>query len=168
MEIPTFIIWLVALGIGFLAYRVSRRSILDEIAGPASKPVHLGSMPDLMLSEAGLTEFSWQEPRYGDVVKLKGPLLNTDRLLISDPKAPYYILQTSGYRWGKSSERKESRLNEKVIRAPPSLPAVPFDFDNGSLTLSPSAAASWYSPSCSADKQNPGTHFFFASLASPA
>ncbi|KAF5368790.1 hypothetical protein D9757_012275 [Collybiopsis confluens] len=109
MEIPTFIIWLVALGIGFLAYRVSRRSILDEIAGPASKSVLLGSMPDLMLSEAGLTEFSWQE-RYGDVVKLKGPL-NTDRLLISDPKALHWILQTSGYRWGKSSDRKEiSRL----------------------------------------------------------
>ncbi|KAF5364508.1 hypothetical protein D9757_011972 [Collybiopsis confluens] len=109
MEIPTFIVLLIALAVGLVAYQASRRSVLDKIPGPPSKSLLLGSMPDLMLNEAGSTDFSWQE-QYGDVIKFKAPL-GTDRLLISDPKALQHILQTSGYRWGKSSERQEiSRL----------------------------------------------------------
>ncbi|KAF5357736.1 hypothetical protein D9757_011950 [Collybiopsis confluens] len=109
MEIPTFIVLLIALAVGLIAYHASRRSVLDKIPGPPSKSLLLGSMPDLMLNEAGSTDFSWQE-QYGDVIKFKAPL-GADRLLISDPKALQHILQTSGYRWGKSSERQEiSRL----------------------------------------------------------
>ncbi|KAF5372717.1 hypothetical protein D9757_011652 [Collybiopsis confluens] len=50
------------------------------------------------------TDFSWQE-QYEDVIKFKAPL-GSDSLLISDPKALQHILQTSGYRWEKSSNAK--------------------------------------------------------------
>ncbi|KIK60906.1 hypothetical protein GYMLUDRAFT_200226 [Collybiopsis luxurians FD-317 M1] len=105
MDPITFTLIISAFTVAYVIYKAQRRSVLDRIAGPVPKSFLVGSMADLMQNQAGLTEFSWQEA-YGDIVKFKGPL-GTDRLLISDPKALQHILQTSGYRWGKSPERKE-------------------------------------------------------------
>ncbi|KAK7472252.1 hypothetical protein VKT23_000373 [Stygiomarasmius scandens] len=66
-------------------------------------------MGELFQNQAGLTDFKWQQ-LYGDVIRFKASF-NNDRMLIADPKALQHILQTSGYKWQKYTERKElSRL----------------------------------------------------------
>ncbi|KIK60889.1 hypothetical protein GYMLUDRAFT_597826 [Collybiopsis luxurians FD-317 M1] len=110
MDLLTFILLSSVFAVAYVFYKATRRSVLDKIPGPPSDSFLLGNMADLMQNPAGTTEFSWQET-YGGVVKFKAPL-GMDRLLISDPKALQYILQTSGYRWCKYPERTEiSRLS---------------------------------------------------------
>ncbi|KAJ3722183.1 cytochrome P450 [Lentinula guzmanii] len=109
MERSTIVVLLAISAIVYAFYKVTKRTVLDRIPGPASKSFILGNMGELMQNQAGLTEFSWQET-YGNVVRFKAPF-GMDRLLVSDPKALQHILMTSGYRWRKYRERKElSRL----------------------------------------------------------
>ncbi|KAE9402808.1 cytochrome P450 [Gymnopus androsaceus JB14] len=109
MDPSTYLIAISIAAFIYVFYKVTKRSVLDNIPGPASTSFLLGNLGELMQNQAGLTEFSWQET-YGDVVKFKASF-GINRFLISDPKALQHILQTSGYRWIKFRERREfSRL----------------------------------------------------------
>ncbi|KAE9403334.1 cytochrome P450 [Gymnopus androsaceus JB14] len=105
MDPPTYLIGISIAACIYVLYKVTERSVLDNIPGPSSTSFLLGNLGELMQNQAGLTEFSWQET-YGDVVKFKASF-GINRFIISDPKALQHILQTSGYRWVKFQERKE-------------------------------------------------------------
>ncbi|KAF8814486.1 cytochrome P450 [Phlegmacium glaucopus] len=104
-----FPIALLVLSILYVLYRKLTYSIVSDLRGPKPESFLLGSLVEYMQSQAGEIDFRWQE-MYGDVVRFKGPF-GEDRLLISDPKALQYILQTAGYRYHKPADRREiSRL----------------------------------------------------------
>ncbi|KAJ7278476.1 cytochrome P450 [Mycena rebaudengoi] len=88
----------------YLIYRRWTRISIADVPGPEPESFLLGSLPELLQSQAGEADFKWQE-RFGHVVRLKG-ILGTDRLLISDPKALHHIYN-SGYNIRKQGMRSE-------------------------------------------------------------
>ncbi|KAI3614092.1 cytochrome p450 [Moniliophthora roreri] len=86
-------------------WRKLRFSVIRHVPGPDRGSFLLGNMPELLQRQAGETDFEWQRS-HGDVIRFTAPF-GEDRLMIADPKALQYILQTSGYRWHKYNERRE-------------------------------------------------------------
>ncbi|KDR75603.1 hypothetical protein GALMADRAFT_226232 [Galerina marginata CBS 339.88] len=103
---------LVAVSFLVLLYRLYRKFTcisVSDIPGPKAESFALGNLRQYFQSQAGEIDFKWQE-EFGDIVRYKGAF-GEDRLLVSDPKAIQYILQTGGYRFAKQTERREvSRL----------------------------------------------------------
>ncbi|KAJ4471511.1 cytochrome P450 [Lentinula aciculospora] len=93
----------------FVLYKLTRRSPFGNIPGPQSNSFILGHLCELFQNQVGLADFEWREA-YGNVVRFKGSF-GSDYLMLSDPKALQRIIQTSGYRWRKTPQRREfSRL----------------------------------------------------------
>ncbi|KAL1715760.1 cytochrome P450, partial [Schizophyllum commune] len=82
-----------------------KRRLLRHVPGPGSNSFLLGNLPELLRSPAAEIEFDWQE-RYGGAVKYKGAF-GEQLLMISDPVAAQYVVQTSGYGFIRPSDRKE-------------------------------------------------------------
>lgn len=92
--------------LGYALYRIQkRRRVLEHVPGPSSQHWLLGNLPDLLRSPAAEMEFEWTR-QYGGAVKFNGAF-GEQLLLISDPAAAQYILQTSGYGFIRPSDRKE-------------------------------------------------------------
>ncbi|KAL1666270.1 cytochrome P450 [Schizophyllum commune] len=107
MEIPLLIVLTVA-GVSLARYTFGmwrRRRLLRHVPGPDSNSFLLGNLPELLRSPAAEIEFDWQE-RYGGVVKYNGAF-GEQLLMISDPVAAQYVVQTSGYGFIRPSDRKE-------------------------------------------------------------
>ncbi|KAL1706311.1 cytochrome P450 [Schizophyllum commune] len=107
MEIPLLIVLTVA-AFSLVRYALEmwrRRRFLRHVPGPASNSFLLGNLPELLRSPAAEIEFEWQE-RYGGVVKYNGAF-GEQLLMISDPVAAQYVVQTSGYGFIRPSDRKE-------------------------------------------------------------
>ncbi|KZV71385.1 cytochrome P450 [Peniophora sp. CONT] len=87
------------------------RSSLKGIRGPARSSFWLGNRGDFLYQEeAGDIEFAWFS-EFGGAWKLHGPLGEED-LMLADPKALQYVLQTSGYRYPK---RADWRANQRMV-----------------------------------------------------
>ncbi|KAJ6524400.1 cytochrome P450 [Mycena vulgaris] len=82
-------------------YTVRRRkSPLKDIRGPDATSFWLGNMGDMRYQkEVGDVEFPWMR-EYGSAWKLNG-CMGEEHLMVVDPKALQYILQTSAYRFPK-------------------------------------------------------------------
>ncbi|KAL1754878.1 cytochrome P450 [Schizophyllum commune] len=107
MEIPLLIVLTVA-GVSLARYAFGmwrRRRLLRHVPGPDSNSFLLGNLPELLRSPAAEIEFDWQE-RYGGAVKYNGGF-GEQLLMISDPVAAQYVVQTSGYGFIRPSDRKE-------------------------------------------------------------
>ncbi|KAL1681035.1 cytochrome P450 [Schizophyllum commune] len=107
MEIPLLIVLTVAAA-SLVRYALGmwrRRRLLRHVPGPASNGFLLGNLAELLRSAAAEIEFEWQE-RYGGVVKYNGAF-GEQLLMISDPVAAQYVVQTSGYGFIRPSDRKE-------------------------------------------------------------
>ncbi|KZV64469.1 cytochrome P450 [Peniophora sp. CONT] len=90
--------------VGATVIRLSRNPLKD-IRGPAPSSFWLGNQGDILYqNEVGDVDFEWLK-EYGGIVKTYGPL-GTTRLMVSDPKALQYILQTSGYRYPKRHDAR--------------------------------------------------------------
>ncbi|KAF8058710.1 cytochrome P450 [Lyophyllum atratum] len=104
--------------LGAALYRLYRRWTrisVKHIPGPEPESFVLGNLSQLAQGQAAEASFyaraelKWKA-QFGDIVRIKG-LFGEDRLLVSDPKALQYILQTSGYNFPKQPARRElSRL----------------------------------------------------------
>ncbi|KAJ7803339.1 cytochrome P450 [Mycena leptocephala] len=88
---------LAALISAFAVYLVFRRqSAIHHIAGPPCPSWIFGHMPQLLLPPRyGDHEFSWQK-LYGAVYRIKG-CFGQDRLIVSDPTALQYILNSPDF-----------------------------------------------------------------------
>ncbi|EIM88709.1 cytochrome P450 [Stereum hirsutum FP-91666 SS1] len=87
-----------ALLLRWVYLRFTAISIAD-IPGPGPESFWLGNLRQLMGEQAVEFDKKWQD-QFGGIVRFKAPLAE-DCLLISDPKAIQYILQTSRYRFVK-------------------------------------------------------------------
>ncbi|KZV76320.1 cytochrome P450 [Peniophora sp. CONT] len=83
---------------------------LKDIPGPRRSSFWLGNAEEYRYqNEVGDVEFQWLK-EYGGVWKIHDPL-GGERLMLADPKALQYVLQTSGYRYPKSApNRGELRM----------------------------------------------------------
>ncbi|KAJ7743492.1 cytochrome P450 [Mycena maculata] len=82
----------------------SFRTVIKLIPGPECSSWVYGNMPELLLAEEyGLHEYQWQET-YGQVYSIKGCLGET-RLMISDPSAIKYILNSGLFVLGPSHQK---------------------------------------------------------------
>ncbi|VDC03589.1 unnamed protein product [Peniophora sp. CBMAI 1063] len=82
--------------------RYFRRFSLKDIRGPSRSSFWTGNIGDFRYQpEVGDVEFQWLK-EYGGVWKLHEPLCG-ERLVLADPKALQYVLQTSGYRFPKNA-----------------------------------------------------------------
>ncbi|KAJ7843787.1 hypothetical protein B0H14DRAFT_3688659 [Mycena olivaceomarginata] len=88
---------LVLAGLLTLLIACRRRSAICHISGPPSASWLFGNMQQLMLPLYGRYEFNWQKI-YGPVCRLKGCF--GDRLMISDPVALQYILNSPQFKFG--------------------------------------------------------------------
>ncbi|KAI5899073.1 cytochrome P450 [Schizophyllum commune H4-8] len=107
MKIPLLIVLTVA-AVSLVRYALGmwrKRRLLRHVPGPSSNSLLLGNLPELLRSPAAEMEFDWQE-RYGGVVKYNGAF-GEQLLMISDPVAAQYVVQTSGYSFIRPSDRKE-------------------------------------------------------------
>ncbi|TRM57159.1 cytochrome P450 [Schizophyllum amplum] len=111
--------------LGYALYRIQkRRRVLEHVPGPGSQHWLLGerspfarpsttlksrtgNFPDLLRSPAAEMEFEWTR-QYGGALKFNGAF-GEQLLLISDPAAAQYILQTSGYGFIRPRTGKRSR-----------------------------------------------------------
>ncbi|KAJ3758781.1 cytochrome P450 [Lentinula raphanica] len=92
-----------------IVYKLTKRSPFWNIPGPKANSFIFGHICELLQNQVGLTDFEWKRTS-GDIVRFKGSF-GSDYLMISDPKALQRILQTSGYKWRKTPQRREfSRL----------------------------------------------------------
>ncbi|KAI0263458.1 cytochrome P450 [Gloeopeniophorella convolvens] len=83
-----------------------RNTFLSRLRGPESSSFWFGNDRDIRYqNEVGDLEFKWME-RFGTAWRRAG-CFGSDRLMVLDPKALQYILQTSGYAFPKSAERAE-------------------------------------------------------------
>ncbi|KAF8196306.1 cytochrome P450 [Mycena galopus ATCC 62051] len=90
---------LVALLAVLALFLVRGRSALRYIAGPPSPSWIFGNMIQLLLpSHLGDYEFAWRK-LYGSVYRLKG-CFGEDRLMVSDPIAVQYILNSQDFEHG--------------------------------------------------------------------
>ncbi|KAJ6481548.1 cytochrome P450 [Mycena vitilis] len=91
---------LVALIVVLAIHRtLRRRSITGDIPGPPSASWVFGHMLQLLLpAQYGDHEFAWQKA-YGPIYRLKG-CFGEDRLMISDPVACQYILNSPHFEHG--------------------------------------------------------------------
>lgn len=87
------------------AYQWFTRISVAHLPGPKPGSTILGNLSQLASGQSGEVEFKWQA-QFGDVIRIKG-LFGEDRILLSDPKAIQYIIQTSGYNFPKIPERRE-------------------------------------------------------------
>ncbi|KAL1727765.1 cytochrome P450 [Schizophyllum commune] len=107
MEIPLLIVLTVA-AVSLVRYALGmwrRRRLLRHVPGPDSDSFLLGNLPELLRSPAAEIELDWQE-RYGGAMKYNGAF-GEQLLMISDPVAAQYVVQTSGYGFIRPSDRKE-------------------------------------------------------------
>ncbi|KAJ7190798.1 cytochrome P450, partial [Mycena pura] len=80
-----------------------RRSPIVNIAGPPSPSRIFGNMLQLLVSpQYGDYEFEWRKI-YGSVYRVKG-CLGQDRLVVSDPVALQYILNSSNFHYPPTSQ----------------------------------------------------------------
>ncbi|VDB99467.1 unnamed protein product [Peniophora sp. CBMAI 1063] len=94
-----------------LAYRFFRSSTLKDIRGPPRSSFLLGNMGDIRYqAEVGDVEFGWLR-EFGGAWKIHAPL-GEERLMLADPKALQYVLQTSGYRF---PQRPEIRADVRMV-----------------------------------------------------
>ncbi|KAJ7663645.1 cytochrome P450 [Mycena olivaceomarginata] len=85
-----------------VAYRgLPRNSAILQLNGPPSPSWLFGNMAQLMLPPYGWYEFDWQKI-YGPVYRFKGCF--GDRLMISDPAALQYILNSPRFKLGPGPE----------------------------------------------------------------
>ncbi|KAI0030594.1 cytochrome P450 [Vararia minispora EC-137] len=76
------------------------RDRLHDIRGPDAKSFWLGNFEDIRYQDqVGDCEFPWMR-EYGGVWKIHG-IMGSENLVLADPKALQYVLQTSGYRFPK-------------------------------------------------------------------
>ncbi|KZV60943.1 cytochrome P450 [Peniophora sp. CONT] len=104
---------LAAGGLFLLAIAASRffRSSLKDIRGPPRSSFLLGNQGDFRYqAEVGDVEFPWLN-EFGGAWKVYGPL-GEENLVLADPKALQYVLQTSGYRFPK---RPDARASARVL-----------------------------------------------------
>ncbi|KAJ7806801.1 cytochrome P450 [Mycena olivaceomarginata] len=86
-----------------VVYRGLRRnSAIRQLNGPPSPSWLFGNMAQLMLPPYGRYEFDWQKI-YGPVYRFKG-CFGQDRLMISDPVALHYILNSPQFKLGPVPE----------------------------------------------------------------
>ncbi|VDC07113.1 unnamed protein product [Peniophora sp. CBMAI 1063] len=83
---------------------------LHDIRGPQRSSFWLGNQGDIRYqAEAGDAEYPWL-CEYGGAWKVHGPL-GEENLMLADPKALHYVLQTSGYRYPRRQDaRAEIRM----------------------------------------------------------
>ncbi|KAJ7355268.1 cytochrome P450 [Mycena albidolilacea] len=82
-----------------VVYRnVRRSSSIRQLNGPPSPSWLFGNMQELLLPPYGRYEFDWQKT-YGPVYRVKG-CFGQDRLMISDPVALQYILNSPQFQIG--------------------------------------------------------------------
>ncbi|KAJ7843789.1 cytochrome P450, partial [Mycena olivaceomarginata] len=82
-----------------VVYRnVRRSSSIRQLNGPPSPSWLFGNMQQLLLPPYGRYEFDWQKT-YGPVYRVKG-CFGQDRLMISDPVALQYILNSPQFKIG--------------------------------------------------------------------
>ncbi|VDB99462.1 unnamed protein product [Peniophora sp. CBMAI 1063] len=107
---PIYCIALVTVLLIVRAAFIWSRSTLRDIRGPSSSSFWLGNEADLRYQdEVGDAEFPWLR-EYGGAWKIHGPL-GSERLMLADPKALQYVLQTSGYRFPKRGDwRAQQRM----------------------------------------------------------
>ncbi|KAJ7790713.1 cytochrome P450 [Mycena olivaceomarginata] len=100
MSDAQFSIAIAGLIVLLLTHRVLRRSsTLRHVSGPPSPSWVFGNMRQLMLPHTyGDYEFEWQK-KYGPVYRFKG-CFGQDRLMISDPVALQYILNSPQFKFG--------------------------------------------------------------------
>ncbi|VDC07112.1 unnamed protein product [Peniophora sp. CBMAI 1063] len=92
------------------ALRRSRRT-LKTIRGPERSSFWLGNQGDIRYQEeTGDVESPWLH-EYGGAWKVHGPL-GGEHLMLADPKALQYVLQTSGYRFPK---REDARADIRML-----------------------------------------------------
>ncbi|KAL1754863.1 cytochrome P450 [Schizophyllum commune] len=84
---------------------LARRRYLENVPGPQGSHPLLGHLPLRLRSQAAQIDFDWVN-QYGNIVKFDGAF-GERRLLITDPKALHHIMQTSGYTYIRSEDRKE-------------------------------------------------------------
>ncbi|KAJ7205225.1 cytochrome P450 [Mycena pura] len=93
MSYPTVLSALIAALAIFWTARQRTRSTIKNIVGPPSPSWIFGNMLQLMLSpQYGTYEFEWSKV-YGSVYRIKG-CLGRDRIMVSDPIALQYILNS--------------------------------------------------------------------------
>ncbi|KAF8187837.1 cytochrome P450 [Mycena galopus ATCC 62051] len=94
-------------------YQARRRSCtVRHISGPSSPSWVFGHMLQLMLPTTyGQYEFDWQK-RHGLVYRLKG-CFGQDRLMVSDPTAMQYILNSPHFKFGPGLENAAELLYGK-------------------------------------------------------
>ncbi|KAA1474631.1 cytochrome P450 [Dentipellis sp. KUC8613] len=84
----------------------ARKSMLDDIQGPENPSFWIGNENDIRYQgEVGDVDFKWMR-EYGSVWRVKG-CMGENSLMIADPKALQYVLQTSGYRFPKRPDARE-------------------------------------------------------------
>ncbi|KAJ7122200.1 cytochrome P450 [Mycena epipterygia] len=103
--------------VGLATYSVlARRSAVRNILGPPSPSWIFGNMLQLLLSPVyGEHEFDWQKS-YGPIYRLKG-CFGQDRLMVSDPIASQYIVNSPHFKQGPVLENINTWLfgKEAVI-----------------------------------------------------
>ncbi|KAJ7793050.1 cytochrome P450 [Mycena olivaceomarginata] len=106
---------LLACGVVLITARylfVRRRSTIKDIRGPPSPSWIFGNMLQLLVPpNYGDYEFNWQRV-YGAVYRVKG-VFGQDRLLLSDPTALQYVLNSPIFEHGPTLENAASVLFEK-------------------------------------------------------
>ncbi|KAI9458346.1 cytochrome P450 [Lactarius psammicola] len=100
-SLPTFLATIVA----FITYTYLRRrnSFLSQLRGPKSHSFWIGNEGDIYYqNEVGDCEFEWVQ-EFGSAWRRRG-CLGEDHLMVADPKALQYILQSSGYNFPKRTD----------------------------------------------------------------
>ncbi|KAF8845919.1 cytochrome P450 [Paxillus ammoniavirescens] len=95
---------LIAFGLVYFFRKRHSRISLSNIRGPKSSSFLLGNLLELHRGQAGETDFKWKSC-YGDIVRFKG-IFGEDHLLVSDPKALQWILNTSARWYEKQQDRR--------------------------------------------------------------
>lgn len=107
----SYVFFIFTVGFAIVAiYELRRKRLfLAHVPGPRSGHFLLGNLPLLSRSPATEVDFNWYR-KYGGTAKFTGAF-GEQHLMISDPKAVQYIMQTAGYGFVRPSDRKEaSRL----------------------------------------------------------
>lgn len=100
-SLPTFLATVAA----FITYIYIRRrnSFLNQLQGPKSRCFWIGNEGDIYYqNEVGDCEFEWLQ-RFGSAWRRRG-CVGEDHLMVADPKALQYILQSSGYNFPKRTD----------------------------------------------------------------